>query len=269
MFSTVHITELLEWIVASFNAQYGSTLHAMRKLFVNSRYLWNNNILYFRVTRRLTRQQTMYNVLKFRKTWWNNVKKSIYWNRNLIRTSTVIHPGTRPVALEHVNTLQQYSWIRFWLIQTRLCFLTMACHNLIAILLFLYRIHMLLCNPITAEPVCTSRYDFESRLLKDIIELKFEMNVLKERYSEDVSKLNVQLENSEKQIEEIRGNYHCTVLVLIKLTIFSVSVRFRCSCSNLIVCLYFIIHHFLRYLRTLYIVWSLVRRRVTRRLTRL
>ena len=28
-------------------------------------------------------------------------------------------------------------------------------------------------------------------------------------------------------------------------------------------------HHILRYLRTLYIVWSLVRRRVTRRLTRL
>ena len=35
-----------------------------------------------RVTRRLTRLQTMYNVLKFSEKWWNNVKKSIYWNRN-------------------------------------------------------------------------------------------------------------------------------------------------------------------------------------------
>ena len=49
-----------------------------------------------RVTRRLTRLQTMYNVLKFSENWWNNVKKSIYRNRNatanfvnLIRTNTV------------------------------------------------------------------------------------------------------------------------------------------------------------------------------------
>jgi len=49
-----------------------------------------------RVTRRFTRLQNMYNVLKFSKKWWNNVKKSIYRNRNatanfvnLISTSTV------------------------------------------------------------------------------------------------------------------------------------------------------------------------------------
>ena len=56
-----------------------------------------------------------------------------------------------------------------------------------------------------------------------------------------------------------------TVLVIIKLTNFSVPVRFRCGCSKLNLCLLF--HHFLRYLRTLYIVWSLVKRRITRRLT--
>ena len=35
-----------------------------------------------RVTRRLTRLKTMYNVLKYRKTWWNDNKISIYRNRN-------------------------------------------------------------------------------------------------------------------------------------------------------------------------------------------
>ena len=35
-----------------------------------------------RVTRRLPRLLTMYNVLKYRKTWWKNDKISIYWNRN-------------------------------------------------------------------------------------------------------------------------------------------------------------------------------------------
>ena len=57
-----------------------------------------------------------------------------------------------------------------------------------------------------------------------------------------------------------------TVLVIIKLTKFAVAVRFRCGCSSFTFCLYFII--VLRCLRTLYIVRSLVRRRVTRRLTR-
>jgi len=51
-----------------------------------------------------------------------------------------------------------------------------------------------------------------------------------------------------------------TVLVLIKLTKFAVALRFRCGCGNLIFCLFY---HVLRYLRTLYIVWSLGRRRVT------
>ena len=35
-----------------------------------------------RVTRRLTRLKTMYNVLKCRKTWWNNDELSIYRNRS-------------------------------------------------------------------------------------------------------------------------------------------------------------------------------------------
>ena len=49
-----------------------------------------------RVTRRLTRRKTMSNAIKYRKTWWNNNKISIYRNRNgtgffvnLITTSTV------------------------------------------------------------------------------------------------------------------------------------------------------------------------------------
>jgi len=57
-----------------------------------------------------------------------------------------------------------------------------------------------------------------------------------------------------------------TVLVIIKLTKFAVSVRFRCGCSNL---LFVFISYFVRRLWTLYKVWSLVRCRVTRCLTRL
>ena len=34
-------------------------------------------------TRRLTRLQIMHNVLKYRKTWLNNDKKSIYRNRTV------------------------------------------------------------------------------------------------------------------------------------------------------------------------------------------
>ena len=58
-----------------------------------------------------------------------------------------------------------------------------------------------------------------------------------------------------------------TVLVLIKLTKFAVAVRLRCGSCKLI--FFTLFHHFLLNLRTLYIVWRLVRRRVTRRLTRL
>ena len=53
---------------------------------------------------------------------------------------------------------------------------------------------------------------------------------------------------------------------IIKLKIFPVPVRLHSVYGKLILSLF---HHFLQYLRTLYIVWSLVRRRVTRRLTRL
>jgi len=35
------------------------------------------------LTRRLTRLQTMYNVLNYRKTWWNNDKIAIYRNRSV------------------------------------------------------------------------------------------------------------------------------------------------------------------------------------------
>ena len=61
------------------------------------RYLRTLHIVWSLVTRRLTRFQTMYNVLKFSEKLWNNVKKSIYRNRNatanfvnLMRTSTVM-----------------------------------------------------------------------------------------------------------------------------------------------------------------------------------
>ena len=69
-----------------------------------------------------------------------------------------------------------------------------------------------------------------------------------------------------KQLLYVHFNHNqhtctCTVLVLIKLTNFSVSVRFHCSCDDLIFLSLF--HHVLRCLRTLNIVWSLMRRRVT------
>ena len=53
----------------------------------------------------------------------------------------------------------------------------------------------------------------------------------------------------------------CTVLILIKLTKFAVALRLRCgSCKKFFFTLF---HHFSLTLKTLYIVWSLVRRRVT------
>ena len=59
-------------------------------------------------------------------------------------------------------------------------------------------------------------------------------------------------------------NMH-TVLVLTKFTKFAVALRFG-SCKLIFFTLF---HHSSLNLRTVYIVWSLVRRRVTRRLTRL
>ena len=58
-----------------------------------------------------------------------------------------------------------------------------------------------------------------------------------------------------------------TVLVIIKLTKIAVVLRLRCGSCKLI--FWTLFHHFALNLRTLYIVWSLVRCRVTRRLTRL
>ena len=57
-----------------------------------------------------------------------------------------------------------------------------------------------------------------------------------------------------------------TVLVLIKLTKFAVALRFFCCSCKLI---FGIISSFFAKFKKLYIVWSLVRRRVTRRLSRL
>ena len=60
--------------------------------------------------------------------------------------------------------------------------------------------------------------------------------------------------------------YDDTVMRIIKLKIFPVPVHLHSGYGKLI---FVIISPFvLQYLRTLYIVWSLVRRRVTRRLTR-
>ena len=51
-------------------------------------------------------------------------------------------------------------------------------------------------------------------------------------------------------------------LHIIKLSSFSVIIRFRSISGKLNLCRYF--HHVLQYLRMLYIVWSLMRRRLTR-----
>ena len=58
-----------------------------------------------------------------------------------------------------------------------------------------------------------------------------------------------------------------TVLVLIKLTKYAVALWLRCGSCKLI--FFTLFHHVSLNLRTLNIVWSLVRRRVSRRLTRL
>ena len=61
-------------------------------------------------------------------------------------------------------------------------------------------------------------------------------------------------------------NSNLTVMRIIRLKI----ILFRCSCTPVPVYWFFsLFHHVFRYLRMLYIVLSLVRRRVTRRLTRL
>jgi len=67
-------------------------------------------------------------------------------------------------------------------------------------------------------------------------------------------------------VQSISFSDTSTVLVLIKLTNFAVALRLRYGSCNLI--FFTLFHHYLLNLRTLYIVWSLVRRRVTRRLTR-
>ena len=61
-------------------------------------------------------------------------------------------------------------------------------------------------------------------------------------------------------------NITYTVMRIIKLKIFPVPVRLHSGYGKMI---FVIISPCLQYLRTLHIVWSLVRRRVTRRLTRL
>ena len=79
------------------NATFISILRYSRTLHI----VWS--LVRRRVSRRLSRLQTMYNVLKYSKTWWNNAKKLIYRNAtatqpdfstgcfvNLIMTSTVV-----------------------------------------------------------------------------------------------------------------------------------------------------------------------------------
>ena len=66
---------------------------------------------------------------------------------------------------------------------------------------------------------------------------------------------------------ECRGPATGTVLRIIKLNLFSVPVRWHAGSGKFINSSLF--HHILRYLRALCIVWNLVRRRVTRRLTKL
>ena len=61
------------------------------------------------------------------------------------------------------------------------------------------------------------------------------------------------------------SNYLVTVLRIIKLNKFPDPVRLRSGSGKIEILSLF--HHVLRYLRTLYIVWSLVGRRVNRRLT--
>ena len=66
----------------------------------------------------------------------------------------------------------------------------------------------------------------------------------------------------------LTGNvFYLTVLFLFKLTEFAVALRLRCGSCKLN--FFTLFHHFSLNLRKLYKVWSLVGRRVTRRLTRL
>ena len=64
-------------------------------------------------------------------------------------------------------------------------------------------------------------------------------------------------------VEYVRLKTKGTVMRIGKLKLFPVTVRLHSGYGKLIVV---IISPFLQYLRSLYIVWSLVRRRVTRRL---
>ena len=72
-----------------------------------------------RVTRRLTRLQTMYNVIKFSTKWWNNVKKSIYRNRNTTATqpqilsSTVISLDTDETPRHFFNISKHLTNLKF------------------------------------------------------------------------------------------------------------------------------------------------------------
>ena len=129
----------------------------------------------------------MYNVLKYRKTWWNNDKNTIYRNRNAAATK----PDFRQFNEDQYCTM--LGWVSEWERVNQAWFrFTMSRHYIWIILQYWSLLNW-------------------------------------------------------KKI--------------------AVLVRFRCGCGKLTFWLYFII--FLRYLRSLYIVWSLVRRRDTRRLTRL
>ena len=78
------------------------------------------NLVRRRVTRRLTRLQTMYNVLKYSKTWWINDDISIYRYRtgtgnkfNLIMRMTVPagFPPSRMVVDYTAKTSDRFRWV--------------------------------------------------------------------------------------------------------------------------------------------------------------
>ena len=77
-----------------------------------------------------------------------------------------------------------------------------------------------------------------------------------------ISRNSPQAAQNVSSYHENTGVCHNTVLVLIKLKKIAVALRLRCGSCNLI--FFTLFHHFLLNFRTLYIVWGLVSRRVTR-----
>ena len=93
-------------------------------LYLKTLYIvWS--VMRRRVTRRLTTLQTMFNVLKYRKTWWNYEDLLIYRNRNrtgnfvnLIMHSTVIIRSACRASNNDpqlsLSVLQLYGLVKFF-----------------------------------------------------------------------------------------------------------------------------------------------------------